>query len=39
MYEFLAYRKETENKYRWDADIDGVRFELYIPKWRVPDVI
>lgn len=37
MFEFLAYRKETENKYRWDADIEGVKFSLYIPKWRVPD--
>lgn len=35
--EFLAYSKETENKYRWDCDCDGVKFSLYIPKWRVPE--
>lgn len=37
MTEFLAYRKETENKFRWDTVIDGVKFSLYIPKWRVPE--
>jgi hypothetical protein len=34
--EVLMYFKETDKKYRWDADIDGTNFELYIPKWRVP---
>ena len=29
--------KETENKLRWDVDIDGTNFALYIPKWRVPE--
>jgi|SRR6266550_2864190 len=29
--------KETENKVRWDADVGGTPFELYIPKWRVPE--
>lgn len=29
--------KETDNKLRWVAYIDGVAFHLYIPKWRVPD--
>jgi hypothetical protein len=29
--------KETENKLRWDADVDDTRFSLYIPKWRVPE--
>jgi hypothetical protein len=28
--------KETDNKLRWQADVEGVNFELYIPKWRVP---
>jgi hypothetical protein len=28
--------KETDNKLRWSADVDGVIFHLYIPKWRVP---
>lgn len=28
--------KETDNKLRWWADVDGVSFKLYIPKWRVP---
>ena len=29
--------KETLNKLRWDALVDGVTFSLYIPKWRVPN--
>lgn len=33
----LDAAKETDNKLRWDADVDGVRFSLYIPKWRVPE--
>ena len=28
--------KETDNKLRWQADVDGVKFKLYIFKWRVP---
>ena len=28
--------KETDNKLRWAADVEGVKFQLYIPKWRVP---
>lgn len=28
--------KETDNKLRWWADVEGVCFQLYIPKWRVP---
>ena len=28
--------KQTDNKLRWQADVDGVNFKLYIPKWRVP---
>jgi hypothetical protein len=32
------FNKETENKYRWDCEVDyGAKFELYIPKWRVPE--
>ena len=37
MYEILAYKKETENKLRWDADVDETKFEFYIPKWRIPE--
>ena len=39
MKEILMYFKETDNKYRWDADIDGTKFELYIPKWRIPKIV
>lgn len=28
--------KETDNKLRWDTHVEGTRFSLYIPKWRVP---
>lgn len=28
--------KETDNKLRWQANVDGVEFKLYIPKARVP---
>ena len=28
--------KETDNKLRWQADVEGVKFQLYVPKWRVP---
>jgi len=28
--------KQTGRKLRWDSNVDGVLFELYIPKWRVP---
>ncbi|NLW01382.1 MAG: hypothetical protein GXY97_06980 [Clostridiales bacterium] len=37
MFEMLEYQKETDNKYRWDNIHNGVKFELYIPKWRVPN--
>lgn len=33
----LYYRRETDNKLRWDGEAAGVLFELYVPKWRVPD--
>lgn len=33
----LTSAKETENKLRWDAEVNGVTFSLYIPKWRVPN--
>src|ERR1700680_1351555 len=29
--------KSTERKLRWDENIDGTNFELYVPKWRVPE--
>jgi hypothetical protein len=35
----LAVTKETDNKVRWDVDVDGTKFELYIFKWRVPEPI
>lgn len=28
--------KETDNKLRWDAVVEGTTFSLYIPKWRIP---
>jgi hypothetical protein len=31
--------KSTEGKLRWDEEIDGTTFELYIPKWRVPEPV
>ena len=31
--------KSTDNKLRWDEDVDGIKFELYIPKWRVPEPV
>ena len=34
--ERLESDKETDNKLRWNSDIDGVEFKLYIFKWRVP---
>ena len=33
----LEESKETERKVRWDADVVGAPFSLYIPKWRVPE--
>jgi hypothetical protein len=33
----LDLSKSTEQKLRWDEDVDGTKFELYIPKWRVPE--
>lgn len=33
----LNNAKITDNKLRWDAKIGDAQFELYIPKWRVPD--
>ena len=37
MIEMLRFEKETEGKIRWDAVVDDAKFELYIPKWRVPE--
>ena len=34
---WMALDKETDNKVRWTADVDGVTFSLYVPKWRVPE--
>jgi len=31
MIEMLRFEKETDRKIRWDAKIDDVKFELYIP--------
>ena len=33
----LRYDKETDNKYRWIADVEGVAFKLYIPQAVLPD--
>jgi hypothetical protein len=33
----LSFAKSTDAKLRWDEDVDGTLFELYIPKWRVPE--
>jgi len=33
----LTPSKETPNKLRWSADQDGVPFNIYVPKWRVPE--
>ena len=35
----LEKTKETENKVRWDTYIEGTKFSLYIPKWRVPEPV
>jgi hypothetical protein len=32
----LEFRKETDNKLRWDAPVGDAAFELYIPKEHVP---
>ena len=37
MHEVLAYQKQTDKKYRWDAQVGDAPFEIYIPKWRVPE--
>ena len=34
--ELFDAAKETERKLRWDVDVEGTLFSLYIPKWRVP---
>ena len=39
MSEILNLVKQTDNKYRWDADIDGTLFEFYIPKNNVPEPV
>ena len=35
----LKPSKETENKLRWSTHVeqDDTDFQLYIPKWRVPE--
>jgi hypothetical protein len=33
----LVEGKQTDNKVRWDVDIEGTKFSLHIPKWRVPE--
>lgn len=39
MKEILAFNKETEMKWRWIADINGVEFKIYVQKWRTPEPI
>jgi len=31
-----TFKKETDNKYRWDYMEGNAPLEIYIPKWRVP---
>jgi hypothetical protein len=33
---YMEPSKVTDNKLRWQTDVDGVPFKLYVPKWRVP---
>ncbi len=33
----LGFDKETDKKTRWDTYVDGVKFRIYIPTWRVPE--
>jgi hypothetical protein len=35
----LRFNKETDEKFRWIKDIDGVQFKLYIANERVPDPV
>src|SRR5579883_3198195 len=35
----LLTDKLTDRKVRWNAEYDDAPFELYIPRWRVPDPI
>ena len=39
MKEILAFNKETDRKWRWIADINGVELKIYIEKWRTPEPI
>jgi len=40
MYEINAkWDKETVGKYRWVVMVEDAPFELYIPKWRIPEPI
>lgn len=32
----LKAQKQTLNKLCWGADVHGITFSLYIPKWRIP---
>lgn len=32
-----TFKKETDNKYRWDYMEGNAPLEIYIPKWRIPD--
>jgi len=31
-----TFKKETDNKYRWDYMEGNAPLEIYIPKWRIP---
>ena len=35
----LFLDSETDNKLRWNGDVDGVAFKLYQPKHMVPDPV
>lgn len=33
---FLNLLRSTDNKVRWQGMVEDVKFDFYIPKWRVP---
>lgn len=35
----LSLESETDNKLRWNGDVSGVAFKLYVPKSVVPDAL
>ena len=37
MYEITAAFRKHNNNMSWVADIQGGEFQLYVPKWRIPE--